>query len=531
MENLIDPVVDYRGEVGIEMAVLALCMRRDTAVIEVVQNKITSEDFSDDRNSIIYGVISEMFYEGTDIDRFTVFAELERRGIADKVGGQSYIYRVGDTTAVQSAMTSYILALKDRSDRRKILKVLDKIRTQTLGSKVRTPLILDTAINEFSQLKREGEMTGLVAIADALKTTLTEIHTEIRDGDTGKVKLGYPKLDAMLGGVGPGTLHILGARPGMGKSALAVNMAINVAAKDKTVVIFSLEMSNSEICKRMMSAAMTKPINDIIYSRQLTDSDKQQMDQALIKLRDFPIYLDDSADINPATIKSRIQQLSAAGKPPKLVFVDYLQLINMKGLPGRSRNDEVANISRSLKLMAKEFKIPIIALSQLSRDSAKRTDHTPQIADLRDSGAIEQDADTIMFVDRPNYFDDKGRGSNQGPVPSANLIGNLGVEPAYIYLAKNRHGRTGKDPVWWIASKTMFYESVENDPIEPNSPYGRTVNGDAASQQYDFDDDKDDEPVMDPPLSEDEGVQQEDSFMADEHDDYPPDFMQDPDYR
>ena len=356
MENLIDQAVEYNDGIGIEMAVLALCMRRDTAVIEVVQNKITSEDFSDDRNSIIYGVISEMFYEGTDIDRFTVFAELERRGIADKVGGQSYIYRVGDTTAVQSAMTSYILALKDRSDRRKILKVLDKIRTQTLGSKMRTPLILDSAINEFSQLKREGEMTGLVAIADALKTTLTEIHTEIRDGDTGKVKLGYPKLDAMLGGLGPGTLHILGARPGMGKSALAINMAINVAAKDKMVVIFSLEMSNSEICKRMMSAAMTKPINDIIYSRQLTDSDKQQMDQALIKLRDFPIYLDDSADINPATIKSRIQQLSAAGKPPKLVFVDYLQLINMKGLPGRSRNDEVANISRASSLWPRSLR-------------------------------------------------------------------------------------------------------------------------------------------------------------------------------
>ena len=526
MENLIDQAVEYNDGIGVEMAVLALCMRRDTAVIEVVQNKITSEDFSDARNSIIYGVISEMFYEGTDIDRFTVFAELERRGIADKVGGQSYIYRVGDTTAVQSALASYILALKDRSDRRKILRVIDKIRTQTLGSKARTPLIIDSAINEFSQLKREGELTGLVAIADALKSTLTEVHAEIRDGDTGKIKLGYPKLDAMLGGLGPGTLHILGARPGMGKSALAVNMAINVAAKDKTVVIFSLEMSKEEICKRMMSSAMTKPVNDIIYSHQLTDSDKQQMDQALIKLRDYPIYFDDSADINPATVKSRIQQLCATGNPPKLVFVDYLQLVNMKGLPGRSRNEEVASISRSFKLMAKEFKIPIIALSQLSRDSAKRTDHTPQIADLRDSGAIEQDADTIMFVDRPNYFDDnKDNGSGQGAPPASNLIGNLGVEPAYIYLAKNRHGRTGKDPVWWIASKTMFYESVENDPVEPDSHYAGTVNGETAAQQYDFNEDEDDEQVMDPPLSEDEESQQEDAFMADEHDDYPPDFM------
>jgi replicative DNA helicase len=309
----------------------------------------------------------------------------------------------------------------------------------------------------------------------------------------------------------------------MGKTALAMNIATNVAANQKTVVVFSLEMTNEEIGKRMMSSAMTKSVKDIIRSRQLTDSDKQQLDRALLKMREYPIYFDESVDINPVTMKAKIQQLAASGNPPKLVIVDYLQLIELKGLKGRSRNDEVATISRGLKLLAKEFRIPVIALSQLSR---KADGQVPKLSELRDSGAIEQDADTVMFVHRPNYIEDNGNTPSNNAAPATSIIGGVEAEPAYIFLAKNRHGQVGKDTVWWIPSKTLFYEHSEKDPVDPDSPYARTANADAAAQKYDFDEDKDDEQVMDPPLSEDESAgQAEEEFMADTHDDLPDGFF------
>ena len=535
MDNLIDQNTKRRVDVDIEMAVLALCMRNEEAVMRS-QNKLTIEDFTDDRNSIIYGVILEMFIDGVRIDRFTVIAELERRGLSEKVGGQRYVYRVGDTMAVMSGLDSYLDALKDRSDRVKIIKAVEKIKKQAMGNGATAPQVLDAAIAWLTQLRRDEESTGLVPMADVLKSSVTSIIEDIRHGDSGKIKLGFPKLDSMLGGLGPGTIHILAARPGMGKTALALNMAMNVAANQKTVVIFSLEMTNDELGKRLLSSAMSKPVRDIANSSTLSESDRNEMDQALAKLRDYPMYFYDRPNIEPGTMKGLIQQLMSTGRKPSLIFVDYIQLINAKGLPGRSRNDEVAAISRNFKLLAKELEIPIICLSQLSRESAKRTDHTPQISDLRDSGAIEQDADTIMFVDRPGYHPQKDNNTPDGQdhsQPAVDSNGNTIAEQAYIYLAKNRHGPVGKDPIWWIASKTLFFEYNEKDPKDPNIKFVKTANGDAAAQQYDFVD-KDEEPEMDPPLSEDDGaqqmseddgVQQDNSFMADAHDDYPEGFM------
>ena len=520
MENLIDAGIEPVCDIDVEMAVLSLCMRKNSAMMEVVQNKITDEDFNDIRNKTIYSVIIDMYFDETEIDRFTVISELERRGLAEKAGGQRYVYHVGDMVATESAIHSYINAIRERNEKRKILQILDNVRREALVGERRSSEVVNYAMSELSKLNSFSEAKDLVALSEVLKLTLSSITEEIQDAKTGsKIKLGFPKLDLMLGGLGPGTLHILAARPGMGKTALAVNMAVNVAANGNPVVIFSLEMTMEEIGKRIMSSAMTKPVSAIINSRQITDSDWKQIDQAMLKLRDYPIYFGDSADINPMTMKAKIQQLISAGIHPKLIFVDYLQLIEMKGMGNRSRNDEVAKISRNLKLLAKELRIPIIALSQLSRDNAKRTDHTPQISDLRDSGAIEQDADTVMFVDRPDYYktnDDaqKGTGSDSNSAePSSSGPDAL---PAFIYLAKNRHGPSGKDPVWWISSKTLFYEYTGKDPVEPAGDYKMSYEGAP-------EDDDNDEDYMDPPMSEDESLQP-DSMFENMHDGYPEGF-------
>ena len=522
MENMDNLIEEYNsadaGDVDVEMALLSLCMRRNTAILDVVQNKLIAEDFTDRRNQIIFSVIMDMFFQNVHIDRFTVHSELERRGLADKAGGQRYTYRIGDMTAVQSAINSYIDAVKENSNRVKILGIADSIRNYSLGGKKRSAEIVDFAITEMSRIKETEEVKGLKPVADVLKTTVTNITAEMRDDDSsGKIKLGYPKLDKMLGGLRPGSLNVLAARPGMGKSALAMNMAVNVAANQKVVVIFSLEMSDDDLGKRLLSSSMNKPVSDIINSRKMTDSDKAQLDQALSRLGSYPIYIDDTAVINPATIKSKLQLLMSSGKVPQLVIVDYIQLVTLQNFGGRSRNEEVSDISRNLKLLAKEFHVPVIALSQLNRKAEERT--TPQISDLAESDGITRDADTIMFVDRPDYHPDRKDKNtpskseeDDAPAP-AGIEPGLAVEPAYIYLSKNRHGAIGKDPIWWIPSKTLFYEYSGRDPVEPG----------AANTKAKAAEPEDDEPEADPPMTEEDEMEKE--FMSDAHDDYPEGFM------
>ncbi len=532
MNNLIDQGADSGREVGVEMALLALCMRKDVAILGMVENKIEETDFTDIRNRTIFSVIIDMFLDNAQIDRITVYSELERRGLADKAGGQRYVYLVGDTTAVQSALPSYIESIRERSERTKLLKAVEDIRKKALGGNLRATEAIDYAIDEISHLKGTGDTKGFEGMPEILKLTMNEITSELRDENVGgKIKLGFPKLDAMLGGLRPGSLNILAARPSMGKSALAINMAANVAANQNPVAIFSLEMSKQEIASRLMSSAMNKPVSEIIYSHKMSDSDRKQIDHALAKLSDFPIFIDDNSDTNPVTMKSKLTQLFAdPKKTPKLVVIDYLQLMTMPGSGGRSRNEEVTAISRSLKLLAKEFNIPFIALSQLSRGAAQRDDHTPQLSDLRDSGAIEQDADTVMFIDRPDYYkkkDEEGSSEEDEAPQTVNFKDNNDAKPAYIYLSKNRHGKTGRDSVWWVPRKTMFIEHSEKDPEDDGgSAYTRTVDGDTASQNYNFDSvTMDEAPIPEPPMPDNNDIPPEsDDFFAQANDDFPSGF-------
>jgi len=535
LNNLIDQGPEDNGDIQIEMALLALCMRKDTAVLETVQNKIIEEDFTDIRNRTIFAVIMDLFLDNSQIDRITVYSELERRGLADKAGGQRYVYRVGDQPAVLSAISSYITAIRERSDKIKLLNAIDKVKAKTQKGDMRAGEAVDYAIDELSHLRGAGESKGFEVLSDILKTTMSDITAELRDENAGgKIKLGFPRLDSMLGGLRPGSLNILAARPSMGKSALAINMAANVAANQNPVAIFSLEMSKQEIASRLMSSSMSKPVSEIIYSHKMSDSDKKQITRALSHLSDFPIYIDDNSDTNPVSMKSKITQLfSNKETRPKLVIIDYLQLMTMPGTGGKSRNEEVTAISRSLKLIAKEFNIPIIALSQLSRGAAQRDDHTPQLSDLRDSGAIEQDADTVMFIDRPDYYkkkEDEGSAAPEGEEPHPiNFKDGKEAKPAYIYLQKNRHGKTGKDSVWWIPSKTMFFEYDKKDPEEENSPYTRTVDSASAAQDYNFESVTTDEgPIPEPPMPDDDQIPPEepagDDFFAQANDDFPSGF-------
>lgn len=535
MDNLIDSASPAQEDtVEIEMALLSLCMRKDKAMLEAVESRLVKEDFSDPRNVLIFGTIVDMFLSNSSIDRFTVTNELERKGELEHAGGLRYIYKVGETTAVSSSIQSYISAIREKSDKSKLINEIDKVRGLAISGEKRASEVVDYAISSISALKTTGETKGFESLSSVLKTVMVEMGEELKpDSNSKLVKLGFPKLDEMLaGGLKPGSLNILAARPAMGKTALAINMAANVAATNKPVAIFSLEMSKQEVAKRFMSASMNKPLTQILYSHKMTSDDKREINNAVVKLSDFPVYIDDTSDINPVTMKSKLTELAAKPEScPALVVVDYLQLMSLPGNGNRSRNEEVTTISRQLKLLAKEFGVPIIALSQLSRGAAKRDDHTPQLSDLRDSGAIEQDADTVMFIDRPDYYktgDDTApkNGDGEEPAREQNSDNDNVVKDAYIYLSKNRQGRTGRDKVCWIARKTLFYEFDKNrhDPEEDASPYTRTQDSDSAASNYVFEEDA---PVSAPDNYEEPPMEPvDDELFANPNNDFDSGFLE-----
>ena len=483
-DNLIDQENDVTRDVGVEKALLALCMRNEQSVLEIAGNGLDSSDFSDPRNAYIYNAIIALFYENRKVDRFSVSDFLEKTGVLDKAGGLMYLYSVADEVAVSSNRDTYISSIRERSERRKLLNTVDDVRNRLLSGKLETGKAVDYAIEEMAKLKRSENLKGFESLKTILKRSVININTEIEAaGDGGKVKTGFKKLDNMLGGLRPGTLNILAARPGMGKTALAVNIASNVAANGIPVAIFSLEMSKEELGNRLLSSCMDKPVNQILFAKKISDRDKNQIDAALLKLSDFPIVVDDNSNTNPVTMKTKLTELCADPETkPGLIVIDYLQLITLPGYNKKSRNEEVSAISRDLKILAKDFGVPILALSQLSRGAAQRDDHTPQLSDLRESGSIEQDADTVMFIDRPDYYKKKEEGS-EAPDRNSDI-----VEDAYIYLEKNRHGATKRVKVCWIAKRTLFYEPDDYVAEESQaSPFTKTKDKDASAQNYEFD--------------------------------------------
>jgi len=516
-----------------EKALLSLCMRKEEGVNSTVGKKLIKEDFSDPRNGLIFDAITRLFLNDERIDRFTVSERLKKDGNIERAGGYEYIYEVAESPAVLSNVSSYVKIIRDKSDMRRLIKTLDDLRVMT-GRGKSTGEVVDAALSRLGEFKTDEQTKGFEIIREILKSNLEEIQNELK-GDpaaTKKVKTGFARLDNMMGGLRPGSLNIIAARPGMGKSALAINIATYVAANGKGVAIFSLEMSKTEIGNRLLSAGMTySSVNSIMYGHRYGDREREDLDAALTKVGRLPIYIDDNSMSNPITMKSKLTELIAQPNVEiGLIVVDYLQLMTMPGRGQSNRQNEIADVSRSLKVLAKEFDVPIIALSQMSRDAAKRDDHTPQLSDLRDSGAIEQDADTVIFIDRPDYY-------NKGETPDPE---ESDIKNANLYLAKNRHGSVGKIKVKWEPKRTRFFEldtkKVGDDPEESGKyPRKRTTTSDAAASDYKFTDDQvppPEEPVYDYPDADDvapipEATDAPDDILNNPNSDYPDGFLDD----
>lgn len=517
---------DNSGEKAIkdldtERALLALCMNKKEGLDAVVLNRIVKEDFADPRHAIIFETISELYINGGKIDRFTLRSHLESKGKLNAAGDSSYLFNVANADGVMSNIDSYIQIIREKSRMRDFVNTLNSLTTKAMSGRSTVNDLVDAGVGKFTEMRGQDDGTGFEDIHSILRKNIEALHEASTNKDGQKaIKSGFRGLDSKLGGFRPGTLNIVAARPGMGKTALVINIAVNVAfARHYPVNIFSLEMSKSEIGNRIL-ACRSNVTGKELQRAKVTAEQEKELWNTVKQLSDLPIYVDDASTVTPGSMRSKCKDLKAKGQLG-LIIVDYLQLMSYGERANSSRQQEVSDISRSLKVLAKELEVPVIALSQLSRGSEKRgEDHTPMLSDLRDSGAIEQDADAVVFIDRADYY------KKDEEAPKA-------IQDAKLIVAKNRHGETGNVPVKWWGARTLFFESDKRyDPQDPQATGTQSKMSSSANYSYESPEEQMAEPAPaeEPPfdMREDDIPPENpdnEEFFADSNAGFPDDFL------
>ncbi len=410
---------------------------RDIAVI------LKSEDFYKQLHKDIYLAMQNMFLQqNRSIDVVTLIEELIKEGTLEEDEMKQYIKLLAQIVPSSRNCTDYARIVKNKSILRSLIGAAEDIEDAAYTEADDVTHILDMAEQRIYDIADVNEQKGFVHIKDAIILTYDRLNRMQTDKEEVLgVKTQFGELDNILVGLGKGDLVLIGARPGMGKTSFAMNIATNVALKThKAVCVFSLEMSDEQLVSRMLSSeAMVNSYH--LRSGTLAEEDWTRLSKAAARLCDTDIYIDDTTNITVTEMKAKLRRMKNLG----LVIIDYLQLMKSdKRIDNRV--NEVAEISRNLKIMAKELAVPVICCAQLSRGPESRPDKTPMLSDLRDSGAIEQDADIVMFLYRPEYYKDTGDKQDL----------------AQVIIAKNRHGSTGKVEMGWNGQFTKFISIEKN---------------------------------------------------------------------
>lgn len=429
-----------------EESLLGCALTSEEARTEI--SMLEPEDFYQDKNGLIFAAIMDMLAHGEAIDILSVADYLESKQELDYVGGVSYLTDLADKAYYLSNVRDYAKIIKSKSRLRRLLNFTLKLEEAIYSGKYEADDLLNLMSAEVVNNKTDGSGEGLVAIDDVLNMTLADLKED--ENSQNSVDTGFPGLNRMLGNLRNQTLNIIAARPSMGKSSLALNIAANVAARENVVAVFTLEMSKSEVGARLLSSASTTAVPQI---KEAINSDEdmetiQKIYSAAAYLVSKNIFVDDSASTSPADIRSKCSRLRAQEGRLDLVIIDYLQLLGADGV-SQNRQQEISEITRSLKIMARDLDVPVVALSQLSRNVEMRENKRPLLSDLRESGAIEQDADAVMFLYRDSYYDTEN-------VPSV-------PDETELIISKNRSGQTGTIKLNWFADYTTFREKEFND--------------------------------------------------------------------
>lgn len=421
-----------------EQAVLGAVFLEKEALITAMEI-VRPEDFYRTAHQRIFQCMIDLLERGEPIDLVTVTAELQNRKWLEEVGGVSYLTDLANAVPTAANVEYYARIVEEKALLRRLIRVATQIASTGYGETEDVGEILSQAernILEISQRRSRGQF---VSIKDVLLETYEKIEfLATHRGEVTGVASGYPDLDRMTSGFQPSDLIIVAARPSVGKTAFALNIAQNVGIRGETVAIFSLEMSAQQLVTRMLCAEGNLEAHKL-RTGYLEEEDWERLTMAISTLSKAPIFIDDTPGITVTEIRSKLRRLKAE-RGLSLVVIDYLQLIQGRSRYAENRQQEISEISRSLKGIARELHVPVIALSQLSRAVEQRQDKRPILSDIRESGSIEQDADIVAFLYRDDYYDPE--------TDRKNIV--------EVIIAKQRNGPTGKVELVFLKEYNKF---------------------------------------------------------------------------
>lgn len=446
-----------------EMAVIGAVLA-NPGKMDALTGFLTAEDFALEEHRAIFRAMRGMYARSRSIDLLTLIDELEKTGgveegdspyprdkerrVVEKLRNRESIMQtlrlIAETTPDNPNTMDYAKIVRDKATLRALIEASQEISEAAYTEDGEAQQIVELAETKIFRIADKRQNKNFVTIQDALMMTYERLNMLKTDPEKVRgMPTGFSDLDKVLVGLGAGDLVLVGARPGMGKTAFAMNVAVAAAKRTKKkVCVFSLEMSAEQLVTRLLSSeGMIDSYH--LRSGDLSKEEWEKIAMAATMLAETKILIDDSTGI---TVAGMISKLRREADDLGLVVVDYLQLMQADGKRSDNRVQEVAAISRALKIMAKEFGIPVICCAQLSRGPEGRTDKRPMLSDLRDSGAIEQDADSVMFLYREDYYDMKN------PVSEAEVI-----------VAKNRHGSVGNVKLGWYGKYTKFTAVSKSD--------------------------------------------------------------------
>lgn len=421
-----------------EKAVIG-CILQDSKALAASAEIIKPEDFYFDANREIYAVAMELFNENTPVDIVTVSDRLTRYDKLDAVGGIPYLASVASGISTTENVSYYARIIQEKSVLRRLSRAADAIKTMADGQEGETDRIIEQAEQLIIDVSEGQDKSDIVPVSDIIMSTYQDMVENASNPNklTG-LATGFDELNRRCGGFHGGEFILIAGRPGMGKSSFAVNIAEHVAINDgKTVAIFNLEMPKESILKRILCSQALIDSNKILTGK-FEGEDWARLGKNLDKIAAAPLYINDSPLITVSEMRAKCHRLKQT-KGLSMIVVDYLQLMQGSGRTD-SRQQEIADISRSLKVMAKELDVPVIGLSQLSRAVESRQDKRPMLADIRESGSIEQDADMVVFLYRDEYYNPDTEDKNI----------------AEVIIAKHRAGETGMFKLGWQGRYTKF---------------------------------------------------------------------------
>jgi replicative DNA helicase len=422
-----------------EMSLLGAVLIDEETLADISEH-VKAPDFYDKRHGLIYDAMMRLYEKHKPVDLLTLTEELKKKNHIETIGGSAYLTELTNYVPTAAHAEAYAELVGQKAIRRRLIKASGEISEMGFDEETSTEELLERAEAELFSVSDQSLKQDLVSIESILTDSFDRMEELHRNkGQLRGVRTGYRDLDNMTAGLQRSDLIILAARPAMGKTTLVTNLAYNVATIAKQpVLFFSLEMSKEQLVDRMLADASGVDAWNI-RTGNLSDDDFGKLSDAMGEMAEAPIFIDDTPGVSVLEMRTKARR-AAHEQPLGLIIIDYLQLMQGSGRDSGNRVQEVSEISRGLKLLARELNVPVIALSQLSRSVESRSPQIPQLSDLRESGSIEQDADIVMFIYREAYYNPETEREN-----ITDLI-----------IAKHRNGPTGKVELYFHPERLRF---------------------------------------------------------------------------